>query len=225
MASSDPWIKDREDLDRLANDLMSKVNIRNQQPKTGLQFSRLEGQISLMMKKFQERVQNLQDRLNVASTISEQERSRRQRLVDELNTRFLQIENSLKNSSSSNVRHELFGPTPVASVRPYTDSPEPQETVQDMKQFHEQLKREQDKGLDVLDEIITRQKTLVRGIGNQIDVQNEILDDIGDNMETTNVKLVRTTRNVQRVSRKADSCWYWIIIILLLIAIVVVASI
>ena len=84
-----------------------------------------------------------------------------------------------------------------------------------------ELKMEQDKGLDMLDEIISRQKGLVAGIGNQIDIQNEIIDDIGDNMESTHVKLVRTARNVERVSRKADTCCLWVIIILLLIAIIV----
>ena len=93
----------------------------------------------------------------------------------------------------------------------------------ELRQMTKQLKTEQDKGLDILDEIISRQKGLVVGIGNQITVQNELIDDIGDHMESTHVKLVRTTRNVERVSKKANSCCYWIIIILLLIAIVVVA--
>lgn len=75
----------------------------------------------------------------------------------------------------------------------------------------------------MLDEIINRQKGLVRGIGNQIDVQNEIIDDIGGNMDTTQVRLVRNTRNVERISHKSDSCCYWVIIILLLVAIVVVS--
>jgi syntaxin 8 len=88
-----------------------------------------------------------------------------------------------------------------------------------------QLQQEQDRGLDMLSEIITRQKSLVRGIGNQIDVQNEIIEDIGDNMDSTQVRLVRNTRNVERISNKSNSCCYWIIIILLLIAIVVASTV
>ena len=83
MATSDLWLKDQEDLDKYGNELMYKINLRNQQPKSGLQFTRvryfdwlrphstrpsicqqLEGQISVMLKKFNERTQNLQERLN-----------------------------------------------------------------------------------------------------------------------------------------------------------------
>ena len=129
------------------------------------------------------------------------------------------MENTLKNPSA-NTRSQLLGSgLPEAS----NEDIEAGHSPEDLKQMTMQLKMEQDKGLDILDEIISRQKGLVAGIGNQIDVQNEIIDDIGDNMDSTHVKLVRTTRNVERVSRKADSCCYWVIIVLLLIAIVVVS--
>ena len=81
---------------------------------------------------------------------------------------------------------------------------------------------EQDRGLEVLDEIIIRQKNLARGIGTEIDVQNEIIDDIGDNMDQTNERLIRNTRNIKKISLKSDTCFYWIIIILLFIANLVV---
>ena len=129
------------------------------------------------------------------------------------------MENTLKNPSA-NTRSQLMGAgLPEASNGQTAETSSPDE----LRQMTKQLKTEQDKGLDILDEIISRQKGLVVGIGNQITVQNELIDDIGDHMESTHVKLVRTTRNVERVSKKANSCCYWIIIILLLIAIVVVA--
>lgn len=37
---------------------------------------------------------------------------------------------------------------------------------------HYFLRTEQDRGLDILDEIITRQKGIARGIATEIDVQN-----------------------------------------------------
>jgi syntaxin 8 len=130
------------------------------------------------------------------------------------------MENTLKNPTAHS-RSQLMGAgLPEAS----NGQIEPISSPDELKQMTKQLKLEQDKGLDVLDEIITRQKGLVAGIGNQIDVQNQLIDDIGDNMDSTHVKLVRTTRNVERVSRKSNSCCYWVIIVLLLIAIVVVAS-
>lgn len=133
------------------------------------------------------------------------------------------MESSLQNHSSS-ARDQLLGPGGSgATARGETTDPEAGGEAQDYRQMTKQLQQEQDKGLDMLDEIISRQKGLVRGIGNQIDFQNEIIDDIGGNMDTTQVRLVRNTRNVDRISHKSDSCCYWVIIVLLLIAIVVVS--
>lgn len=96
-------------------------------------------------------------------------------------------------------------------------------TSDDIRQQQQHLFREQDRGLDVLDEIITRQKYLARGIGTEIEIQNgnhgrlllalslisffkEILDDIGDNMDQTNERLIRNTRNIRKIDMKSDTC-------------------
>lgn len=125
----------------------------------------------------------------------------------------------------SSARNQLLGVAAAAGSGPAVrgnENSDPQtEGPTDYRQMTRQLQEEQDRGLDVLDQIITRQKGLVRGIGNQIDVQNEIIEDIDGNMDTTQVRLVRNTRNIERISKKADSCCYWLIIVLLLIAIIV----
>ena len=41
MAMNDLWLKDQEDLEKYGNELMYKINVRNQQPKSGLQFTRV----------------------------------------------------------------------------------------------------------------------------------------------------------------------------------------
>lgn len=145
--------------------------------------------------------------------------------MDSLITKKAEIETCFRNPSSS-VRNQLLGSAGSSAGRG-ADSGDPQvpDEPADYRQMTKQLQQEQDRGLDMLSEIITRQKSLVRGIGNQIDVQNEIIEDIGDNMDSTQVRLVRNTRNVERISNKSDSCCYWIIIILLLIAIVVASTV
>ncbi|XP_053213764.1 syntaxin-8-like [Panonychus citri] len=96
-------------------------------------------------------------------------------------------------------------------------------SVDDYVSIQRQAIREQDKGLDTLADIISRQKSMAAGIATEIDVHNEILDDITDAMEDTNVRLVRNTRNIAKISRKSDTCCYWVIIVLLLIAIIVIS--
>jgi len=230
--SFDSWISEQEDLERQSFELFQKINARNQLPKNGLQFTRLDGQILQNRKKYDERIGRLQQQLvqlSVNGTVTRSEAERRQRLLDSLTTKARQMESSLAepNATSRNALFGQYGATGSRNVWSDDDEIVPASsnlTNDDLRQQHKQLFKEQDRGLEVLDEIITRQKNLARGIGTEIDIQNEIIEDIGDNMDQTNERLIRNTRNIKKVSRKSDTCTYWVVIILLLVAIIVVAA-
>ena len=60
----------------------------------------------------------------------------------------------------------------------------------------------------------------------QVGVQNEIIDDLGDEMDATNAHLLSTTRRVQSVGNASGKVWkYWAIIVLLLIVIIILVAI
>ncbi|KAM6345221.1 syntaxin-8 isoform 2-T2 [Alca torda] len=86
-----------------------------------------------------------------------------------------------------------------------------------------QLEQEQDAGLDALSSIISRQKQMGQEIGNELDEQNEIIDDLTNLVENTDDKLRNQTRHVKMVDKKSTSCGMLVVIVLLLIAIAVVA--
>lgn len=179
-----------------------------------------------------------------SGAITRPEAERRRKLLEQLNGKYRQAQVSLEEKAGSSMRNELLNTSRTAEVaaskvtsnsandnpfRPYFDesptgSPTPTSSGQgNLRQLTMQIKKQQDQGLDVLDEIISRQKGLVATIGQQIDEQNEIIDDIGDGMERTNDRLVRNTRNVVRVSRKSNTGCYWFIIVILFVAIIVVS--
>ncbi|XP_035695577.1 syntaxin-8-like [Branchiostoma floridae] len=84
---------------------------------------------------------------------------------------------------------------------------------------------EQDQGLDVLSTIIARQKQLGQAIGDEVDLQNELIDDIQTGVAKTDARLLKETRHVKIVDKKSANCGMIVVIVLLLIAIVVVACI
>lgn len=61
---------------------------------------------------------------------------------------------------------------------------------------------EQDRGLEALSEVITRQKNLAQTIGNEVTYQNELIDDITDHVDRTRDRLVGQTNNVRTIDRK-----------------------
>ncbi|XP_039703277.1 syntaxin-8 isoform X2 [Pteropus medius] len=104
---------------------------------------------------------------------------------------------------------------------------EPEETrglgFDEIRQQQQKIIQEQDAGLDALSSIISRQKQMGQEIGNELDEQNEIIDDIANLVENTDEKLRTETRRVNMVDRKSTSCGMIMVILLLLVAIVVVA--
>ena len=91
-----------------------------------------------------------------------------------------------------------------------------------VKQYQEQKLAEQDAGLDVLADIIRRQKGMGHDIFREVTQQNDLIDDIDDRAENVNQRLLDTTSRVRVVSRKDKTCGYWVVIVILFIAIVVV---
>lgn len=204
-----------------------------------------------MLKKYRSRVNDLENQLSdddLSGAINRPEAERRRTLLDQLKFKLKQLESVLKEAPGTSARNELLstgrvGDSAASSIsardrvnqfRPYHDespssSPTPGSasagTSGPLSQLTQQIMRQQDEGLDVLDAIITRQKGLVTTIGQQMDEQNIIIDDIGTGMERTNERLVKNTRNIKRVSQKSNTGCYWFIIIALFIAIVVIAVI
>lgn len=72
-------------------------------------------------------------------------------------------------------------------------------------------------------EIISKQRHMALDIGQEIEIQNEILDDIGDAMDETDQRLSRNTRNIRKVSVKSNTCGLWVLIVLLFVADLVIA--
>uniref|UniRef100_A0A7G3B4C0 Regulatory protein zeste n=1 Tax=Lutzomyia longipalpis TaxID=7200 RepID=A0A7G3B4C0_LUTLO len=71
----------------------------------------------------------------------------------------------------------------------------------------------------------SHQKDLALRIGDEVETQNEIIDDIADQLEHTDARINSATRRIEVVSAK-DRTWpYWSIIIGLFVAIIIVALI
>ena len=91
-----------------------------------------------------------------------------------------------------------------------------------VKQQHQEILDEQDAGLDILADIIRRQKGMGQDIFREVTQQNDLIDEIDDRAEDVNTRLLATTNSVRVVSKKDRTCGYWVVILLLFIAIIVV---
>jgi len=95
-------------------------------------------------------------------------------------------------------------------------------SVPQIKQKQYQAIEEQDRGLEQLSEVITRQKHLARTIGDEVDLQNELIDDITTHVDRTRDRIRGETQRVVTIGRRDNTCGYWTVIIVLFIVIIII---
>ncbi|XP_050175521.1 syntaxin-8 [Myiozetetes cayanensis] len=228
----EPWLSLLDAARQLAQDIAEKIQERNRCQRSGESSAKINVAIRSSLQNLREKIDQLKELLlRAVSTrqITQLEGDRRQNLVDDLLTRHKQLEASYRNEGPEPdmTRSSLM----TGGVKRGVTNPwlleEPEETrglgFDDLRQQQRRIIEEQDAGLDALSSIISRQKQMGQEIGNELDEQNEIIDDLTNLVENTDDRLRTQTRHVKMVDRKSTSCGMLVVIVLLLIAIVVVA--
>lgn len=217
---------------QLAQEVAERIQERSRHRRNGESSAKLNVIIRSYLQNLKEKIDQLKDSLlRAVSThqITQLEGDRRQNLVDDLLTRQKQLQSSYKNEGTEPdvIRSSLM----AGGIKRGVTNPwlleESEETrglgFDDIRQQQRRIIEEQDAGLDALSSIISRQKQMGQEIGNELDEQNEIIDDLTNLVENTDSKLRTQTRHVKMVDRKSTSCGMLVVIVLLLIAIAVVA--
>ncbi|EDU40121.1 SNARE complex protein [Pyrenophora tritici-repentis] len=114
-----------------------------------------------------------------------------------------------------------------AALFPYRDDPADSEAPdqshldnEQIHQYHSQVIRDQDDQLDRLGESIGRQRELSMQIGDELDGQVLLLDDVEEGVDRHQAQFVRARGRLDRFSRKARENWSLTVIVVLIIILV-----
>ncbi|XP_053939539.1 syntaxin-8 isoform X1 [Cuculus canorus] len=211
----DPWLSLYDTTSQLAQEIAEKIRERHRHERNGESAAKLNVIIRSSLQNLGEKINQLKELLlRAVSThqITQLEGDRRQNLVDDLLTRQKQLQASYRNEGPEPdvIRSSLM----TGGVKRGVTNPwlleESEETrglgFDDLRQQQRRIIEEQDAGLDALSSIISRQKQMGREIGNELDEQNEIIDDLTNLVENTDDKLRNQTRHVKMVDKKSTSC-------------------
>ncbi|XP_044939316.1 syntaxin-8 isoform X3 [Mustela putorius furo] len=211
----DPWFSTYDSTCQIAQEIAEKIQQQNQYERNGENTIRLTVTIRTLLQNLKDKIALLKDLLlRAVSThqITQLEGDRRQNLLDELVTRERLLVASFKNEGAEPdlIRSSLMtGGAKRGVPNPWLFE-EPEETrglgFDELRQQQQKIIQEQDAGLDALSSIISRQKQMGKEIGNELDEQNEIIDDLANLVENTDGKLRTETRRVTMVDRKSASC-------------------
>lgn len=230
MASQDTWLSEFKTVEKNGQDIMEKINERNQRRRNGGNYNKVQSDVRIMLKTFSRDLNNLKQSLLRASSsyhVTEREIDRRQSMLDQLITKEKQMTAAFQQEAdqSDYGRSSLLATDPRGRDTNPFDEPEPDSNVSidDMRRQQQQIIAEQDQGLEALSGIIQRQKLMGQAISDEVDLQNDIIDDIDARMDQTNQRLIRETTHVRKVTAKSSTCGMLVVIVLLIIAIIVVA--
>ena len=79
---------------------------------------------------------------------------------------------------------------------------------------------DQDRALEALGATIGRTKEVAIAIGDEADLQNDLIQDISGKVDRTDVRLRNTTRRVDRVQTKSSTKGMWLCICILILGLV-----
>lgn len=96
---------------------------------------------------------------------------------------------------------------------------------QQIHAYHTQVLREQDEQLDVLGASIGRQRMLGIQMGNELDEQNELLDDVERGVDRHSTRLEQARSRLGHIARKSKANWSWVTIGILVIILILVIAI
>ena len=117
-----------------------------------------------------------------------------------------------------------------SSQEPYTDDEPavPDQTEmsnQQIHEYHKQVLSDQDAQLDQLSSSIGRQRMLGIQMGDEMDDQNVMLDDLESGVDRFQGNLDRARGRLGKVARKAKDNWSWVtigVLILILVLLLVI---
>ena len=219
--SSESWLKEHESIVRLAQSISQSFNERAKYPKSSSNYVKLTSLIRSQITKFTSNV-NALDRNLEESNVTYLEKNRRTNMVNDLRKSSKQFDQMLQDESSLQKNSLLVDlETPRAS---YENETTTGYTSNQLLQQQDRILAEQDKGIETLAGIIQNQKRIATTIGQEVDRQNVLIDNMGDNMDQVHERLVRETKRIKIFSRKTGTCGIWFLIIMLLIAIIILAA-
>ncbi|KAF5305630.1 hypothetical protein FQR65_LT07711 [Abscondita terminalis] len=201
----DPWLDEHEHCEKLHREIMEQLSLRQKESRSTEKFARMSSSIRFRLKQYNGQVNQLKEKTNQAA------RSRATIKTNRITTIQRGANGKMFNEHNLNLnqdRTHLLGATANwESDEDEFGAGEAQTlTVEQLKNQQKQMLEDQDKGLDSLSKIISKQKNIAQTISNEVDLQNDIIEDLGDHIDQTDIRVSNETRVIGTINRKDRTC-------------------
>ncbi|XP_034111623.1 syntaxin-8 [Drosophila albomicans] len=226
LVDHDSWDIEYEGCERLRHQLLVQLNQRRQHETSpnSTEYVKLTGSIHSGLEQLNKDVSHLKVVLDNAitwETSPESELQQRRIDWDKL-TSELRVITTQFNTSTRADQAALSSSSVWQNAGPSNPTPNRNLDAESMKRLQTEMLENQNRGLEVLSATIGRQRELATVLGNEVEDQNNILDNLSNTMDRVESGVQRDTRSIGQINRTDSTCGYWLVIIALFVAIIIV---
>ncbi|XP_071736589.1 syntaxin-52-like [Rutidosis leptorrhynchoides] len=218
-SSADPWTREYSEASKLADDItgmisdMSSVGLG---PEAQRHSSAIRRKITILGTRL-DTLQSLLTKLPAKQPLTEKEMNRRRDTLNNLRTKVTQMANTLNMSSFGN-RDSLLGP----DIKP----PDAMSRIAGLDNsgivgLQRQVMREQDEGLEKLEETVISTKHIALAVNEELDLHTRLIDDLDEHVDVTDSRLKRVQKNLAILNKRTKGGCSFLCLLLSVIGILV----
>ncbi|PIA54872.1 hypothetical protein AQUCO_00901046v1 [Aquilegia coerulea] len=223
-SSSDSWMKEFNEASKLTDDINAMISDKSSLPPSGpdtqRHFSAIRRKITILGTRL-DSLQSLLSKLPTKQPITEKEMHRRQDMLANLRSKANQMASTLNMSNFGN-RDSLLGkdikPAEVLSRASELDN-------QGLVGFQRQVMKEQDEGLEKLEETVLSTKHIALAVNEELDLHTRLIDTLDDHVDTTDSRLRRVQKRLAFLNKRTKGGCSCMCMLLLVIAIAILAAV
>ncbi|KAL8162929.1 hypothetical protein V2J09_014418 [Rumex salicifolius] len=224
MASpSEAWMREYSEAVRLCDEISTMVSDASSLPPTGPQtqrhFSATRRKITILKTKLESLEFLMSQHAAGRPPITEKEMNKRKDMLRNVRSKVEQMANTL-NSYSAASRERLLG----QDMKPDEVMKKAAEMDNDrLVGFQRQIMKEQDDGLEKLEETVVSTKHIALAVNEELHLQTRLLDTLDDHVDSTNSRLQRAQRTLAMLNRRAKGgCFGWCLVSLVIVMLILI---
>ncbi|KAI3673836.1 hypothetical protein L6452_39966 [Arctium lappa] len=199
-SSADPWVREYNEASKLSDDITNMISAKSSYssgPEAQRHASAIRRKITILGTRL-DSLQSLLTKLPARQPLTEKEMNRRKDMLGNLRTKVTQMGSALNMSNFAN-RDSLLGPdTKAADAMSRTTGLDNSGIVG----LQRQIMREQDEGLEKLEETVISTKHIALAVNEELDLHTRLIDDLDHHVDVTDSRLKRVQKNLAILNKR-----------------------
>ncbi|KAI4987029.1 hypothetical protein ZWY2020_019829 [Hordeum vulgare] len=222
-SSSDPWMKEYTEASKLVDDISSMIADRSSLPQSGPEIMRHTSAIRRKITILGTRLDSLVTLLSriPPKSLTDKEMHKRQDALSNLKSKAKQMGTSFNVSNFAN-REDLLGQSKKAADDMSRVAGLDNQGIVGLQR---QVMREQDEGLERLEETVLSTKHIALAVNEELTLHTRLIDDLEDHVDVTNSRLQRVQKRLAILNKRAKGGCSCMCLMLSVAAIVLLAVI